>query len=86
MRGQRQRDLVPTNIDVGMMPRFFRNSGSGVDEFDRRGKIFEDERARDGCPTLLPIGYGRERGFDLNSGQFLHPALMPEIARRVTEK
>ena len=65
MRSERERDFVPTNINVGMMPRFFRELGDGVEELDRSGKILEHKSASDGVAALVPVRQRSERGFDL---------------------
>ena len=72
VRGEDERDFVPADINVGMMPRFLSELGGGGDKLDRRREILEDESARDRFATLLPIGRGSECGLDLGSGQFIH--------------
>ena len=69
---QSERDFVPADINVRMMPRLFSELGDGVDELDGRREIFEDERARDGFVALLPIRQSSERSLDLGGGQFIH--------------
>ena len=72
MSGQGDRDFVPADINVWMMPCFFSELGDGVDELDGRREILEDKGARDGFIALLPIGQSSERGLDLGGGQFIH--------------
>ncbi len=71
--GQRQRDFVPADINVRMMPRLFGEFRYGRDELDRRREILELKSVRDGGATLFPIGHSRQRDFDLRGRQFLHP-------------
>ena len=62
MGGQSERDLVPANIDVRMVPGGFRHAGDFVDELYRDDEILELVGARDGGGLFLPVrdcGQGR---------------------------
>ena len=86
MCGQGERDFVPTDINVGVMPCFLGQPGDGVHEPDRSRKILELEGARDGDALLFPVGHGAECGLDLGGIEFGHVALVPQESWRVTLK
>ena len=63
VRRERERDLVPTDVDVGMMARLLRQLGDEVHEFHRREKIRERERAADDRALARPRGHAGEGCF-----------------------
>ena len=66
--GQGQCNLVPTNIDIGMMSRFLSRFGDGVHELHGCDEVLELIGSDDDSTLLLPIGHRRERAFDLGRG------------------
>ena len=56
-----QREFVPADVDVGMVPCGLRQISHGVDEFDRRREILELVSAGDGVAGYSPIRRGRKR-------------------------
>ena len=86
MRRERERDLVPADINVGMMPRLLCELGDGVDEFHRSDEVLELKRARDGRTGFLPIRQSLEAGLDPGRIEFCHGALMTQRERRVTQE
>lgn len=65
VRGEREFDLVPTNVDVRMVTGLFGELGNGIHEFDCRRKVFELERSGDGFTRALPTRSHGEGRFDL---------------------
>ena len=90
VRRERERDLVPADINVGMMPCLFGEHGNPVDELDGGGKIFERERARNDGGSFLPQGNFDERPFDLRCVELRHGGrvrlLVPSCKWRVAER
>jgi hypothetical protein len=72
VRCERERHLVPVDVNVWMMPRLLGESGDGTDKFYRGGEIIELIRPRNRRAFLFPIRHGGERGFDLGSAEFFH--------------
>ena len=70
--GEGESDLVPTNVNVGMVTRFFSKPGDAVHKFDRGREIFELKRPSDGRALLPPFRHGSERGFNMSSIQLFH--------------
>src|ERR1035437_145652 len=56
MRRERERDLVPTHVNVGMMLRLLGEGGDGVGEIHRGGKIFELKRPRNHVAVFFQSG------------------------------
>ena len=65
-------NLVPTNIDVRVVPRLLSQFCHSVHEFDGGRKILELIHAGDGFALFLPRRHGTERGFDLSRSEFWH--------------
>src|SRR5438552_18693359 len=61
-----ERDLVPTDVYVGMMPRLFCHLRHVVHEFHRNGEILEFVSARDSGAFLFPFRDGTLRRLDLS--------------------
>ena len=72
MGGQRERHLVPADVNIRMMPRLLGGLGNRVDKFYRGGEILELVRPRNRQAPLFPIRHEGERGFDFFCAQFLH--------------
>ena len=72
VRREGEGDLVPANINVGMMPRLFCKLRNGIDELYRHREILELKGARDGRAFLFPIRHALERSFGLGSVKFCH--------------
>src|SRR5208283_4619902 len=72
VRCERERHLVPADVNDRMMPRLLGESGNGMDEFHRGGEIMERIRPRNRRAFLFPIRHGGERGFDFFCAQFFH--------------
>jgi len=69
---QGERNFVPPNINVRMMPRLFGQLRDGINELDRQRKVLELKSARDGRAFLFPTWHGRQRSLDLGSVEFWH--------------
>jgi hypothetical protein len=72
MTTERQRHLVPADVNVGMMPCLLGECGHGVHKFHRAGKILELKRPRNHVVLPLPLRHGGECGRDLIFFQFWH--------------
>src|ERR1035437_10830111 len=70
MRRERERDLVPTDVQVGMMLRLLGQFGDGVGEIHRGGKILKLKCARNHVAVSFPLRQIREREDDLRFRQF----------------
>src|ERR1041385_3303939 len=86
MRGQREGDFVPADIDVGMVPGLLGGARGGIDEPDGGREILEFKSAREGGAAFLPLFHTRQRGFDLCGSQFCHGRFLTDATRRVTSK
>jgi hypothetical protein len=82
VRGERECDFVPADINVGMMPRLFREPRDGIDEFNRGWEILELVSARDAYVIFLPVRDAGERGFDLSGVEFFQGGNGSVYARR----
>ena len=56
MRRERERDLAPANINVGMVSRFLRKLRDGVHKFDGAREILELIGARCGWGKFFSVG------------------------------
>src|SRR6266567_3670799 len=86
MGGEGEGYFVPADINVRVMPGFFRRSRHGVDKLDRGREILELECATDGAPLLAPLGRGSQSSLDLGWTQFRHERMLPSPWRGVTAK
>jgi hypothetical protein len=65
MRGERQRHLVETDFNVGMMVHFLGALGDAVDKSDAVQETLELKGAANGIRALRPIGNGFQVKLDL---------------------
>src|SRR6185369_224487 len=70
VRAEGERDFVPPDVDVGMVPCCFRQVSHSVDKFDRCREILELVGAGDGVVCYSPIRHGRKRRLDLSRSIF----------------
>jgi hypothetical protein len=72
VRGERQRHLVITNINVGMMVELLSQFGDAVDEFNAIKESLKLESPKNGLRALRPIRNGFQVKVDLFGGQGWH--------------
>ena len=72
MRGERQRDLVVTDVNVRMVIHFFRAFGDAPHKSDAHQEVLKLEGAADGFCAVRPIGNGFQLNGDLSGGQGGH--------------
>lgn len=72
MRGERQRHLVKTNINIRMVVELLRSLGDPVDESDAYQEVRKLKGAADGLRAVRPSGNGFQVPGDLFGGQGWH--------------
>ena len=85
MRGQRERDLVVANKDVGVMLHFLSAFGNARYECHSLDKVLKAERTLNRVASLGPIRPLSESRFDLLFREFLdtvHALVYPLIPAR----
>ena len=86
VRGERERDFVPADVEVRVVPGFFREARDGVHKLDGCREILELVRSGDGLGFPPPIRHAGQGGFDLLCGQFRHDRSVNGRPAMVTAK
>ena len=84
MRGERERDFVPPNVDVRMVTGLLGQPGEGIHEADCGREILELKGSRDRLRFFPPIRNGGKRFFNLGCAEFIHEQQVAQLSPAVT--